>query len=342
MELGHIFVTACNAVLPILLLILLGYGLKRKGFLTGDFLKVGNKLVFKICLPAMLFINVYDIDSFASIRWDVVIYCVAAILGIFILGLGTTLIGTKVPERKGVLLQCTFRSNFAIIGLPLAGALGGEEAMAIAAVVSAFTIPLFNILGVVALSVFVRNTDSEKHRVRNILLDIVKNPLIIGVMLGLLCLALRGLQTRLFGDVVFALKGQMKFLYTALNSLKSIASPLALVVLGGQFEFSAVKGLLKEIVTGTVWRIILAPILGIGSALLLSRYTNLLTCGPNEIPAMIALFGSPVAVSSAIMAGEMKNDEQLATQLVVWTSLCSIVTIFLLVCLLMGMGILKV
>ena len=342
MELGHIFVTACNAVLPILLLILLGYGLKRKGFLTGDFLKVGNKLVFKICLPAMLFINVYDIDSFASIRWDVVIYCVAAILGIFILGLGTTLIGTKVPERKGVLLQCTFRSNFAIIGLPLAGALGGEEAMAIAAVASAFTIPLFNILGVVALSVFVRNTDSEKHRVRNILLDIVKNPLIIGVMLGLLCLALRGLQTRLFGDVVFALKGQMKFLYTALNSLKSIASPLALVVLGGQFEFSAVKGLLKEIVTGTVWRIILAPILGIGSALLLSRYTNLLTCGPNEIPAMIALFGSPVAVSSAIMAGEMKNDEQLATQLVVWTSLCSIVTIFLLVCLLMGMGILKV
>ena len=342
MELGHIFVTACNAVLPILLLILLGYGLKRKGFLTGDFLKVGNKLVFKICLPAMLFINVYDIDSFASIRWDVVIYCVAAILGIFILGLGTTLIGTKVPERKGVLLQCTFRSNFAIIGLPLAGALGGEEAMAIAAVVSAFTIPLFNILGVVALSVFVRNTDSEKHRVRNILLDIVKNPLISGVMLGLLCLVLRGLQIRFFGDVVFALKDQTKFLYTALSSLKSIASPLALVVLGGQFEFSAVKGLLKEIVTGTVWRIILAPILGIGSALLLSRYTNLLTCGPNEIPAMIALFGSPVAVSSAIMAGEMKNDEQLATQLVVWTSLCSIVTIFLLVCLLMGMGILKV
>ena len=340
MELGHIFITAFNAVLPILLLILLGYDLKRKGFLTGNFLKVGNKLVFRICLPAMLFINVYDIDSFASIRWDIVVYCVSAILGIFILGLGTAMIGTKVPERKGVLLQCTFRSNFAIIGLPLAGALGGEEAMAVAAIVSAFAIPLFNILGVVALSVFVRNTDLGKHRVRNILLDIVKNPLIIGVMLGLLCLGLRGLQTRVFGDVVISLRDHTKFLYTALSSLKSIASPLALIVLGGQFEFSAVKGLLKEIVTGTVWRIILAPVLGIGGALLLSRYANLLTCGPNEIPAMIALFGSPVAVSSAIMAGEMKNDEQLATQLVVWTSLCSIATIFLLVCLLMGMGLL--
>jgi predicted permease len=54
------------------------------------------------------------------------------------------------------------------------------------------------------------------------------------------------------------------------------------------------------------------------------------------------MFGSPVAVSSAIMAGSMKNDEQLATQLVVWTSLLSIVTIFATVCLLMGMGLLAV
>lgn len=342
MELGHIFVTAFNAVLPILLLILLGYWLKRKGFLSGDFLKTGNKLVFRICLPAMLFINVYDIDSFSSIRWDIVAYSVVAIIVIFILGLAAATVGTRVPERRGVLLQCTFRSNFAIIGLPLAGALGGEEAMAVAAVVSAFTIPLFNILGVVALSVFAGNSGLEKHSAKNILLSIIKNPLIIGVVLGLSCLGLRGLQTWLLGEVVFTLNNQIKFLYTALSNLKSIASPLALIVLGGQFEFTAVKGLRKEIVAGTVWRIILAPLLGIGGALLLSRYTDLLTCGSGEIPALIALFGSPVAVSSAIMAGEMRNDEQLATQLVVWTSLCSIVTIFLQVCLLMGMGFLVI
>ena len=93
---------------------------------------------------------------------------------------------------------------------------------------------------------------------------------------------------------------------------------------------------------GTVWRIVLTPLLGIGGAFLLSRYTGLLSCGVNEYPALIALFGSPVAVSSAVMAGSMGNDEQLATQLVVWTSLCSIVTIFLQVCILMGAGLLVV
>ena len=62
--------------------------------------------------------------------------------------------------------------------------------------------------------------------------------------------------------------------------------------------------------------------------------------GINEFPALVALFGSPVAVSSAVMAGSMGADEQLATQLVVWTSLFSIVTIFSEVCILMSMGLL--
>lgn len=336
----HILTTAVNAVLPIILLILLGYVLRQKNFISGDFVKMGNKLVFKVCLPCMLFINVYNIESFSSIRWDIVIYCVIMIGIIFILGLATTLATTKVPERRGVILQCTFRSNFAIIGLSLAGALGGDEAMAVAAVVSAFTIPVYNMLAVVALSVFVGG--SGKGSIKNILLNIVKNPLIIGVVLGLVCLGIRTAQVELFGEVVFALNNQLKFLYTALNNLKSVASPFALIVLGGQFEFSAVKGLLKEIVVGTAWRIVLSPLLGIGGAILLSSTTDLLQCGVNEFPALIALFGSPVAVSSAVMAGNMGNDEQLATQLVVWTSLCSIVTIFLQVCILMGAGLLVV
>ena len=55
---GIILSTAVNAVFPIVLLILLGYALRRKGFLTEGFLKTGNKLVFRLCLPANLFINV--------------------------------------------------------------------------------------------------------------------------------------------------------------------------------------------------------------------------------------------------------------------------------------------
>ena len=169
----------------------------------------------------------------------------------------------------------------------------------------------------------------------------MKNPIILGVVAGLVCLVIRSIETSVFGKVVFSIQRDLKFVHTAVKNLSSLASPFALVVLGGQFVFSAVKGLLKEISIGIVWRIVLAPIIGLGCAMLLSK-TGIFVCGANEYPALLALFGSPVAVSSAIMAEQMHNDEQLATQLVVWTSICSIVTIFAFVCVLMSMGLLIV
>lgn len=341
MSISTILFTAINAVAPVILMILLGYYLKNKGFLSKEFLKVGNKLVFNICLPAMLFVNVYDIAGFSAINWDIVIFCIIVLLLIFGLGMFSAVAATRVPERRGVIWQCTFRSNFAIIGLSLASALGGDGAVAVAAIVSSFTVPLFNILAVIALSVFVEN-GSNKPTLGSMLKNIVKNPLIIGVACGLACLGIREIQNAIFGEVVFALNKQTLFLYKTLNNLKAITTPLALMVLGGQFEFSAVKGLMKEIVTGTVWRIVLAPLLGIGGAILLSTHTDLLHCGVNEYPALIAMFGSPVAVSSAVMAGNMGGDEQLATQLVVWTSIFSIFTIFAEVCILMALGLIVV
>jgi len=341
MGLSVILFTAVNAVVPVVLLILLGYILKQKNFINKDFVKIGNKLVFNVCLPCMLFINVYNIESFASINWEIVLYGVVMLVVFFVLGLGTAILVTKVPERRGVILQCTFRSNIAIIGLSLASALGGEEAVAVAAIVSSFTVPVNNVLAVLSLSMFATGDKSDKHSIKNVLINIAKNPLIIGCVLGLVFLGIREAQVALFGDVVFRFSHHTKFLYTAVNNLKSIATPFALVVLGGQFEFSAVKGLLKEIVTGTLWRIVLAPVLGLGLAIALNSM-GLMACGVNEFPALVALFGSPVAVSSAVMASSMGADEQLATQLVVWTSIFSIFTIFAEVCVLMGMGLLAV
>lgn len=338
MKLGLILLTAVNAVLPIVLIIMFGYFLRRVNFISKDFVKTGNKLVFNILLPCMLFINVYDIDNLAMIQWDIIIYSCVMICVIFLLGLVTAVLLTPVPERRGVILQCTFRSNFALIGIALAGALGGPEAEATASIISAATVPLFNILAVIALSIFIKDGENSKYSVKNILINIAKNPLIIGVVLGLVCLAIRMLQGSIWGEPVFTIKDDTYFLYKTINNLKTIASPFALLVLGGQFEFSAVRGMFKEIVVGTVWRTLLAPGIGLGVAILLSEHTNLLSCGVMEYPALVALFGAPVAVSSAVMAGEMKNDEQLATQLVVWSSVCSIATIFLIVCVLMALG----
>ena len=341
MSLSTILITAVNALFPLIITILLGYFLKCRGFLSQDFLKVGNKIVFNICLPAMLFVNVYDIAGFSAINWDIVLYAIAAFFAVVAVGFLITVLTTPVPERRGVIWQCTFRSNFGIIGLSLAAALGGEQAVAVAAIVSSFTVPLFNVVSVIALSVF---TDGSKGKtsVKKIVLNIIKNPLIIGVVAGLAVLGIRELQNAVFGRLIFSLERDTYFIYKVLSNLKTMCTPLALLVLGGQFEFSAVKGLLKEIVSGTVSRIVIAPLIGIGCAVLITAHTDWLACGVNEYPALIAMFGSPVAVSSAVMAGNMGSDEQLATQLVVWTSIFSIFTIFAQVCILMGAGLLAV
>ena len=337
MELTSILMTALNAVLPIILLIFLGYFLRRKEFLTENFLAVGNKLVFKLMLPSMLFINIYKLDSLADVQWDVTVYALAAILLIFCLSFASAVIASPVPQRRGVILQCCFRSNFVIIGLPLAAALGGPEAEAVAAVLSAVSIPLFNVLAVISLTVFVGKKESFWDSAKHILKGIVTNPLIIAVFLALVCLGARGMQIAIWGGEVFRLDRELAFFYDAVVTLKNGTTPLALVVLGGQFVFSAVRELKKEIIVATLWRVVLSPVIGVGGAIFLT-HLGLLHCTQVHYPALVALFGSPVAVSSAIMAKGMGNDEQLATQLVVWTTIASGVTVFLTVCALMAMG----
>lgn len=333
--LGAILLTAANAVFPIVALILLGYFLRSKNIMTEAFSKEGNRLVFRVFLPTMLFVNVYDIPGLSNINWGFLLFCCSMVCILFILGMGLAVMTTKVPQQRGVILQCAFRSNFAIIGIPLSATLGGEGAAAVAAVLAAFTVPIYNIFAVIALSIY----SEDKHiDWKKVLMSILQNPLILGVAAGFAVLGIRGLQEALFGQVLFSLKENLPFVFSALESVKSITTPFALIVLGGGFAFSAVKDLLPQISAATFWRLVAAPVLGISCGFVLSRIFGLFPTGTAEFAAMTALFGTPVAVSSAVMAREMEADHQLATQLVVWTSTLSIVTIFALICILMALG----
>ena len=363
----NIFMTAVNAVIPIVALIALGYVLKRIKFLSGNFLEVGNKFVFDVCLPCMLFINIYNIQDLSSISWGLVIFSVIAIFVLFALGWVTAVLTTKNARRRGPVFQCTFLSNFAIIGISLAASLAGtapgaaETVNGVVAIIQAFTVPIFNILAVISLSVFHAPAQvsadgltaeggalavlpqRQRVDVKRVALNIVTNPMILGIAAGLVAIGLRYAEIAIWGNAVFTLEGDLTFIYNVLDDLRLVATPLALVVLGGGFEFSAVKGMTKEIVVATLFRVVLAPLLGVGVAVLLSEYTPLFSFGQTEYPALISLFGTPVAVSSAIMAGSIgDNDEQLAGQLVVWTSVASIVSLFAIVFALMSMGLLAV
>ena len=337
----HIFQTAINAILPIILLILVGYWLRSAGMLTDAFVKAGNKLVFRVGLCCSLFVNVYNISDLSSISWSFIAYVILITVVLFGIGYLSAVATTNVMERRGVILQGVFRSNFAIIGLSLATALGGDEAASVASLVSAFILPIFNIMGVIALSLFVKQDTSSKNSLKPVLISIAKNPMVLGALAGLLCILLREGQNKLFGETVFSIKRDLPFLFSAINNLKVMTTPLALIVLGAQFRFSAVKGMFKEIAVGTLWRIVIAPLVGVSCALLVSRM-GMFSCGVGELSTLIALFGAPAAVSTAVMAGEMGSDEQLATQMVVWTTIGSALTIFLQVCILMAAGILNI
>ncbi len=332
-----VFKTALNAILPVILLILLGFILRCFGLLSQDFVKNGSTLGFSVFLPCSLFMNVYSIESMTDINWDIVIFTAVMIGVLFLLGILSSQFATTIPERKGVVLQTIFRSNVAVIGLPISYALGGEDAVAVTSIIIAFTLPILNIAAVTALSLYIDKNDRGPS-LRNILTNIVKNPLIQGICLGLVVLLIRAAEVKYLGCLKFSLKENTEFLYVTLQNIQKMASPFMLIMLGGQFDFSACKGMFREIVIGTLWRTVLAPALVIGTAVILALHTPLLNNNPAYYPALIAMFGTPTAVSGPIMAGQMGSDQQLATQFVVWTSVVSVITIFITSSILMYFG----
>lgn len=314
------FLFAANAVAPIILMIALGYVLKRIGWMSVSFAAAANKLVFRVFLPAMLFLNVYNIENIAKLQFGYIGYAAVFVLCLFLLCIPLVKAVTQKPERRGVLLQGVFRSNYALIGIPLAQSLFGGEGVAVASLLSAVIIPLFNTLAVISLSIF-RKTEGEKTKVRTILGDIARNPLIQSIALGVVVLLVRMLFVR--WGVSFRLT-DITPLYKLLSSLSGVATPLALLVLGAQFEFSAIKELRREIVFGTLMRTAVVPLLGLGLAFLFFKDQF----GGAHFAAFVAMFATPVAVSSVPMTQEMDGDVSLAGQLVVWTTLLSAISVF--------------
>lgn len=329
MSFSEIFLFAFNAIMPIVLLILLGFGLKKIGFFNDDFLQTANKFVFNVSLPVLLFYNVYNINNLGEIQWSTVIFVLIAVLFLFGTGFVYSKYFIKDSKQKGVVWQSFYRSNFAIIGLPLSQALGGYDGIAVASILSAFSIPVFNALAVISLSVYTSSDGKNKINIKEIVLKIAKNPLIIGVFTGLVMLGIRQfIPVGTDGEYIFTIKNNLPFIYKSVEMLSKIASPLALVVLGGKFRFDAIKELKNQIIAGSFARLILAPASGIALAILLSETTDYFSFTSAHFAAFIALFGSPVAVSSAIMASQMDNDDQLANQILVWTSIASVFTVF--------------
>ena len=320
-------VFALNATLPIVLMVCVGYFLKRIGMLDGTLAKAMNKLVFRVFLPTMLFLNMYKIESLARVNFTFVWYTLVATVVLFLIAIPSVMAMSPDNDKRGALLQSVFRANYALVGIPLATSLFGEEGGIAATVLSAFIIPVFNSLAVIGLCIF---SPDKKPSVKKVLLGIAKNPLIQSIALGFVALGIRAIFVR--AGIQFRLT-DIQPVYKTLTNLSSVATPLALLVLGAQFELSAIPQLKKHITFGVVARNLVVPLLGLGVAYLIGCFSGA------EFATFVAVFCTPVAVSSVPMAQEMDADVALAGQLVVWSTVFSAASIFLASYVLKALGV---
>ena len=316
-----------EAVLPIVLLVALGYFLRRIGILNESIGRSINKLVFRAFLPVTLFLNVYKIDSFEGFEFGYIFFCVGMTLAFFLLSIPLVRGLIKEDERRGVTVQAIFRSNYAFVGIPLAGALAGDEGVIAATLLSAIIIPFYNILAVIVLTM---HGKSEKGSIKKVCLSILKNPLIISIFAGLFVLLVRYLFS--LADISFRISSVTP-VYDVLKSISAISTPLALIVLGSQFEFSSLKGYKRPLLIGVGLRSFAVPLIALPLALLLGCFSGA------HFASFIAVFVSPVATSTVPMTQELGGDEKLAGQLVVFTTILSGITVFLSALILKSIGV---
>lgn len=326
-----------NAITPILGLIFLGYFLNRSGFLNDEFIRSSSRVVFRLALPVQLFCNIYQIDSLDNIRWDVAVFSVAGVFLAFLFGIAYASAFISDPKQKGVVAQAFFRSNVSIIGIPLGEALGGTAALSLISVVASCTVAELNILAVIVLTMFLSVPGSGRKKT-DLLTGIIKNPLIRSLAAGFLVLLIRRfIPAGPDGVPVFTIQHNLPFVYRILTYLSQLTTPLALLTLGGQFRFSAVGRLKKQIISAIAGCNFLMPGTMLTIAVLLTR-AGVLSFGPEAFATLIPVFASPVSFSSGIMAREMDNDGELAAQIIVWSNLVSVVSLFLWVSLLLALG----
>ena len=230
-----------TVVFPLFAQLVRGYGLKRIKLLDDHTLSVCNKLVFRVFLPCLLFLNVYRANLAQVFNARLLAWAAAVILVCFCALMVLVPLFEKDPKKRGVLVQGIFRSNFALFGVPVAVSLFGQENSGVASILTVVVIPMFNMLSVVALEVF----RGGKPNAGRMLLGIAKNPLILSTLTGLLLLLL---------DVSLP-----QVLVDALDDISQVATPLSLVVLGGSFEFSKLRGSLREMAIGVLGRLVVVP-----------------------------------------------------------------------------------
>lgn len=312
------FLFAVQAMFPTACILFLGYGLKRKRILTEEFLKQGDRLCFSFLFPILVFWNLYqsrenivDYGQYGkaiSFAYGVIIF--SAVAGMFIV--------PRFVREKGsipVVIQSLYRGNFMLYGLPFSEMLGGTECLVIATAMTAATLPILN---AVAIFQFAYYTGKANQNCKSIIINIIKNPIIWGVLIGLA-----------FQRSNFFLP---KMLEVTVSDLAKIATPLAFLILGGRFHFRSVKKNRKLVSTILLFKLWIMPLV------YLLVCVNVLKVGKTELIPIFIFVSAPTAITTYQLASQYEANVELAGDVVVYSLVLSTFTMFVLIFILKSVG----
>ena len=311
------FLFSLNATLPLFLIIALGYFLKRLHLTTPEFVRVADKLVFKVALPVMLFLEIARMDFSQGFDWKFCAFCAGVTTVMFLVTWGLSALFLRDKSQVGSFAMCSVRCSAAILGAGLAVNIYGDVGLVPLMIVSA--IPLFNVYSVIILTVSGERSEgvSGGALLKKVLRGIVTNPITLGIVAGL-------------PFALFSLPLPELVVKTA-DSVGSLTTPLALLVIGAGFDFKVAATRLKTSVIASVIKLVLLPAVFLPLAVWLGfRDTALI--------AIFIMLAGPTTVSCYIMAGSMKNDTVLAANTVMLTTLFSSVTLTAWLTLLRALG----
>ena len=233
-----VFVNIIIALFPLVALIALGYLLKRTQFIQDTFWGNSEKLNYFILFPILLFSNLASVNLDLNAIADMLLALCIITFSVSTLLWLLKRIYAIPPARFGVYLQSHIRFN-TYIGLALMGTLYGAKGMQLFSMLIAVAIPLVNILSVMSFS------QGEKGQLMKTIFSIIKNPLILGCVVG----------------VLFNLSGLSLFagMQSLLKILATMSLPLGLISVGAALQFKLLKLNLRQLTCNTVGRLIMMP-----------------------------------------------------------------------------------
>ena len=301
------------ALFPLYFYMATGAVLRKMKILKTEDLPRMNALLFRSFLFFSLFNNVRNANFSGMDSGRLLLFGGAAVLFLFTLYM--LIVPRIIHDRKQapVAVQAMFRSNFVLLGLAYAEQLCGPENIGPVSLLMSIVVPLFNLLAVCTFE-FLRG---GRIHVGRVLLKIIKNPLIIASILGALCA---------FCRVQFP-----EYLDKPMKALGSAATPFAMVLVGASLTLKSIAKNRKLVLVVSAVRLILSPLLVVPAAVLLGFRDAALI-------GIMTATAAPTAVVSVAMSYELGGDGELAAQIVATTSLLSLLTMFLWVLALRGMG----